>query len=294
MLLASLILASKLAAAGAVPAQDEPLRSSSYVIDLFQGPVLAGSRPTGLGGAIAGVAEGVDGDQVNAAAPAVRLPWSVDWFDYDLTLGVTFPTALRETDFDNNGKSGFFYDQFLFGTLGLNLQFGGWGLGAVLDIQNYQVLGQSPGGARQNLNASLQRGHALLSRRFYGGQLMLGAGLRFAVLSLSANEGLNGKVNELFKTSGATPEAGAIWTPYGLPLAGGGGGAHRRAQRDRLHQPDRGRRRGEHRGRRALPAAAGGAALGGRGGSGRAARSASAQHAVGRPARGRRRVGARD
>ncbi|MHB8874889.1 MAG: hypothetical protein ACYC8T_14465 [Myxococcaceae bacterium] len=218
MLLASLILASKLVAAGAVPPQDEPLRSSSYVIDLFQGPVLAGSRPTGLGGAFAAVAQGVDGDQVNPAAPAVRLPWSVDWFDYDLTAGVTFANALRETDFDNNGKTGFFYDQFLFGTLGLNLQFGGWGFGAVLDTQNYEVQGLSPADARQTLNASLQRGHVLLSRRFQDGQLMLGAGVRFALLSLSANDGPGGKANELFKTSGATPEVGAIWTPYSLPL----------------------------------------------------------------------------
>jgi len=87
-------------------------------IDLFQGPVLAPARATGLGGAFAAYAEGVDAIAANAAAVAVREPYSYTWFDYDLTASISFPAAFRKTDFDNDGATGFTYNNFLFYTLG--------------------------------------------------------------------------------------------------------------------------------------------------------------------------------
>lgn len=191
---------------------------------MFQGPVLAGSRTTGLGGAFAGIAEGVDGDFVNAAAPAFRVPWSVDWFDYDLTAGVTFPGSLRETDFDNNGKPGFPFNNFLFFSVGGNVQFGPWGFGLVLDNQTYHLQGlPSVEGAPPFLNASLQRSHVLASRGFFDGQLVMGAGVRIANLDITASDNPQGGGNtrDLFKMTGAAPEVGAIWAPHAFPVRAG-------------------------------------------------------------------------
>jgi len=191
---------------------------------MFQGPVLASSRITGLGGSFAGIAEGVDGNAVNAAAPSLRVPWSVDWFDYDLTLGLTFPGSLRNTDFDNNGRPGFSYNNFLFATVGGNMQFGQWGVGLLLDTQTYHLEGvPSVAGAPPNLSASLQRGRLLLSRGFFDGQLHIGAGLRVANLDITASDNPQGGGNEvdLFKMTGSAPEVGLIWAPHALAIRAG-------------------------------------------------------------------------
>src|SRR5262249_47505092 len=108
-------------------------------IDLVQGPILAPLRVLGMGGAFAAYAEGVDAIAVNAAAPAVRPPYSVTWFDYDLSLGVSFPATFRGTDFDNDGKVGFNYDHFIFTTFGASAQLGYFGVGVLGDIQQYDL-----------------------------------------------------------------------------------------------------------------------------------------------------------
>src|SRR5882672_1869955 len=83
----------------------EPITTSSYSLDLFQGPVFAGSRVTGLAGAYVAIAEDVDGDLQNPAAPAVRPFFSYTHFDYWLGFGLTFPATLQNTDFFNSGSS---------------------------------------------------------------------------------------------------------------------------------------------------------------------------------------------
>lgn len=212
---------SAVRAAGPLGARGQPIQTSSYSIDMFQGPVLASGRVTGLAGAYAGIGEGVEGDTVNAASPAMRVPWSVDWFDYDLSAGLTFPSALRNTDFDNNGTSGFSYNRFVFATLGANLQLGDWGFGVTADGQTYRLKGFAdlPGNPI-DLSVTLARGHLLLSRSFVGGQLMIGAGARFATLDFTASgyADPNAGSRTLFSMFGAGPEAGVIWAPHALPV----------------------------------------------------------------------------
>src|SRR4051812_19910824 len=99
-----LLCAGRLARGECLPSQ-----LAHCSIDLFQGPVLAPARTTGLGGAFAAYAEGVDAIAANGAAVAVRAPYSSGWFDYDLSLGLSFPAAFRSTDFDNDGATGFTY-----------------------------------------------------------------------------------------------------------------------------------------------------------------------------------------
>jgi hypothetical protein len=154
-------------------------------LDLFQGPVLAPLREIGLGGAFAAYAEGVDAIAANAAAAAVRPPYSVTWFDYDLSLGVSFPAAFRGTDFDNDGKVGFSYSDFVFSTLGASLQFGAVGLGVLGDFQEYNLTPHASS-ADPRLTATLGRLHAVLGGSLYGGQLSVGAGARVVTFAVDA------------------------------------------------------------------------------------------------------------
>ena len=77
-------------AAGPLGSNGAPITTSAYSIDLYQGAVSAGNRVMGLGGAYVALAEDVDGDLQNPAAPAVRPFFSIDHFDYWLGLGLTF------------------------------------------------------------------------------------------------------------------------------------------------------------------------------------------------------------
>lgn len=208
-------------AAGPLPGQGQPISTSAYTVDMFQGPVLASSRVTGLSGAYAAIAEGVDGYPVNAAAPAVRQPWSVDHIDYDLSAGATFPGGLRETDFDNNGSRGFAYDNFVFLTLGANLQVGAWGFGTSTDVQQYNLQQEvEVDGKKTYLRVQLGKTHVLLARSVADGQWVMGAGVRAAYLNLNGTERVDGggETIDLFSMYGAGLETGALWAPHGLPV----------------------------------------------------------------------------
>lgn len=58
--------------AGPIGANGSDLETSNYSLDLYLGSVVAGNRVTGMGGAYVAVAEDVDGNLQNPAAPAVR------------------------------------------------------------------------------------------------------------------------------------------------------------------------------------------------------------------------------
>ena len=121
-LAALLALPRRAEAAGPLPGPGERIQTSDYSLDLFQGPVLAGSRITGLAGAYSALAEGAEGHSFNAAAPVVRTPYSMRRTDWDATAGVTFPSSVSGTDFDNNGRTGFTYGNFVFLTAGGQIQ----------------------------------------------------------------------------------------------------------------------------------------------------------------------------
>ena len=89
--LAMLFSTERARAGGPLNAQDQPITTSDYSLDLFQGPLFAGSRVTSLAGAYVAIAEDVDGDLQNPAAPAVRPFFSYSHFDYWMGFGLTFP-----------------------------------------------------------------------------------------------------------------------------------------------------------------------------------------------------------
>lgn len=216
-----------------------PITTSNYSVDLFQGPVLATARITGLGGAYVAIAEGTEGIAFNPAAASVRPVYSTTYVDYDLTAGATLPSSVTGTDFDNDGKSGFRYKNFIWGSLGGTLQIGKLGIGAVLAGQNYALGAPTggpavlPGGAEaiDGITIRVVRLDAVASYGFFDEQLHLGVGPRMAALFgvgngkkivASGDESvtLGDDVGErlLFGTTGIGAQGGVLWTPHTWPL----------------------------------------------------------------------------
>jgi len=211
-------------AAGALGPNGSAIRTSRYGVDLTQTPILAGARVTGLAGAYVAIAEGIDGDIQTPVAPAVRTLYSVDHFDFELGLGLTLPVAVTTTDFFNTGHQHTQLansDQrgFLFVTPAINLAWGDFGVGLTLELQNYSLLrsGATATTRRDAFDAQFLVGHLQAANRFFGGQLVLGGGIRVLELDVNNPNAPSGESN-LFTTVGLGVEAGALWAPTGEPF----------------------------------------------------------------------------
>src|SRR5690606_15779798 len=138
--MAPLLSVTPARAGGPLGKNGEPIATSRYSIDFYQGPVSAGSRVVGLGGAYVAVAEDVDGNLQNPAAPAVRPFYSVDHFDWWPGFSISFPADIENLDFFNSGSRtavGGDAEGWVFATPALNLQGGNFGVGATAELQNY-------------------------------------------------------------------------------------------------------------------------------------------------------------
>jgi hypothetical protein len=171
---------------------------------------------TGVGGAYIASAEAVEGDAVNTAAPAVRNPYSTTWFDYDYTLGLSFPGAFTNSDFDNHGDSANLPPQhasagnYLDFNFGCTLQFGGLGVGGTGDVQQYSLTTPAPG--RPGLTLQIGRFKAIGAFGMFNGQLAVGGGARISTMDVLENGGAT-----LVRMTGAAPEIGALLMPKGRP-----------------------------------------------------------------------------
>lgn len=173
----------------------------------------------GLGGAYVALAEDVDGDLQNPAAPAVRPFFSIEHFDYWLGLGLTFPTGVSRIDFFNSGSETGFRgssDNPIFLTPALNLQWGTFGVGATLELATYgfESVGDpatvaEPGAS---VEAELQTFHFQAANAFFDGQLIAGVGVRYLTMTLDA-AGADGDAQTLFDTSGSGIEMGVVFRP---------------------------------------------------------------------------------
>ena len=183
-----------------------------FSIDLFQGPLLAPVRVSGLGGAYAGLAEGIAGIVANAAAPAVRDLASVRFFDADLDASISTPVSLfDDIDFDDSGDVDADYSRFLYLAAGATLHVGAFGIGFFGDLARYSV---DIGGA--GTDVTVGRYHLLAGWHLLGGQLVVGGGARAVSLGVSAAD------TEL-TVLGAAPEFGVLvrpdWSPFRVGLS---------------------------------------------------------------------------
>ncbi len=160
-------------------------------------------------------AQAVEGVYNNAAAPAVREPFSVKWVDIDPSVGISLPGAYGNTDFDNRGENGNAQtvqrtNRFLSFNAGIQVQLGQLAFNVLGDFLNYEV--SSSIGAPVSL--TLGRIHAVAAYAFLNNQLVLGAGARIAVLNLAES---NTSLGALVRMVGVGPQVGAIVKPNNVP-----------------------------------------------------------------------------
>jgi len=187
----------------------EPLVASDYEIDLVTTPVLGAGRIVGLGGAYTALADGIDGAPWNPAAYGSRTLWELDWFEWELTAGILFPGSFADNDFFNSGSdSGFRFRNFVFLSFGFRLQFGDFGFGSLPRLQLYEL-----GDGAQRLSATFTVINYGLAYQLLDGQLVIGAGLRYAALSLARIE----TGESLVDFSGTGPEMGLLLRLAGQP-----------------------------------------------------------------------------
>lgn len=193
------------------------INTSAYYIDLFQGPVFAGTRATGLGGAFVALADDLDGDVQNPAAPGVRATFSYDYFDYWLGFGLAFPATFANDDFFNSGSGktqlvDTRQTGLIFVTPAMNLQFGKLGIGITLEGQHYGLsAATSP---TPSASSDFLIGHLQAAYPFFDGQLVMGAGLRVLAQRIRASAG-NGPTQTLTSGEGIGGELGTVWRPNG-------------------------------------------------------------------------------
>jgi hypothetical protein len=172
------------------PAFAQTLPDNRYAIDVFQGPILAPIRVTGIAGAYAGQAEGIPGMVTNAAAPAVREADSTNFIELDLAASISIPLSFFERqDFDNSGRVDYEYSDFVYGNLGGMIQVGAIGVGAIAELQRYTLTETAPTAARaESTDVTLGKYHLLAAWRLLGDQLMIGTGVRIATLGIDAED----------------------------------------------------------------------------------------------------------
>lgn len=170
--------------------------------------MLGSSRLLGLGGAYAGVAEGVDGVASNVAAPGVRAPYSGRHVDYDLTASVYFPGAFASTDFENRCGSNTTAscsqsnaNKFLYGNAGALLQVGPFGAALTLDATSFTLV---PPSGQNTINFRVLRAHAIVAWAFLRYQLVVGIGIQGVTMNLASTS------IPLAPPSGIAPEAGML------------------------------------------------------------------------------------
>jgi len=213
-------------------AQDAPpIQRNDYALELFQGPLLAPGRITGLSGATTATAQSLEGVYNNAAAPAVREPHSLDHFEWEPSGGIAFPGAYGGTDFNNRGEKGIEQqiernrrlglarkstvettDRFLYLNAGLWGQLGNFGMTVTADMLRYDVAGQTD--AQPSLAVGITRFHVVGAYGFFRNQLCIGAGVRMAYVDLNESDNAQAGVISMF---GVGPQAGLIVKPEERP-----------------------------------------------------------------------------
>jgi len=211
-----LFISAPALAGGPLNAQGQAISTSDYSLDLFQGPIFAGSRTTSLAGAYVAIAEDVDGDLQNPAAPAVRPFFSYSHFDYWLGFGLTFPADLANMDFFNSGNKTRVPNppnSFVFFTPALNLQWGEFAIGLNLAVQQY-ALADPVEGERRGITATIPTTHLQIARGFAHNQLVAGVGVRYVTMTVNAPH----ESGFLFRSSGPGFEFGLVYKPENVPL----------------------------------------------------------------------------
>ncbi|MCC6621360.1 MAG: hypothetical protein IT385_08895 [Deltaproteobacteria bacterium] len=181
-------------------------------LDLVRGPLISSSRITGMGGAFAGVAVGIDGVWRNPATLANRPDDSTSWLDYDLTFDWLIVDA-SEVDFDGDGLEPDGSREFRAVDLGLSLQFDTVAIGVIAALYGYGVEGgdAEAAGASDVAYTDVLAG---IAWAIDGGSWIVGAGVQASVLAITTPEIAQGGEVAL---AGAAADVGVLHRPRAAP-----------------------------------------------------------------------------
>jgi hypothetical protein len=174
---------------------------------------------TALSGANTANPTSNQGGFANPAAPAVRDPYSVHWFDLDLSAGISFPGSFGRSDFQNRGTRARSSSldrtrQFLNLDGSLTAQFGHFGITAETNLFRYEVDLPEGTSVRPGVAVTFTRYELLASYGFFDGQLLLGGGVRALSTGLQQFGGGQPTRNVL-TFLGFAPEVGMVLKPNG-------------------------------------------------------------------------------
>lgn len=187
----------------------QPITDRDYAIDLYQGAVLGSSRIVGMGGAQVAAAQGSAGMIFNPAAPAVRPATEADPWSWDFHVDWLNPEI--GSDFDNNGDTATHVDRTLIFTGGLVGRYRAWALGVTIGFQKRFV---DLADTEDQMDVTLLVGHFIVARTWFEERLTVGVGVRSGELTFGRIVGGRGAIkNNLFRLTGSSLEAGAIWRP---------------------------------------------------------------------------------
>ncbi|APR99920.1 hypothetical protein BCY86_03925 [Pajaroellobacter abortibovis] len=196
--------------------QNLSIVNNNYTLEIFQGPIiLSSNRMTSLGGAVTASPEGVEGGYANAAAPAVRDPFSFSWWDCDGSIGLMRSGAFKKTNFDNSSlpssHSTNFNNFFLLGAGG-GIQLGSFGVSAIADLQQVAITPERP--EDSPLSLRLVRWVGLIAHALEKEQLVIGGGIRGITVQL-----MEGGLLEhiLMSVVGFAPQFGFLVKPNDQP-----------------------------------------------------------------------------
>lgn len=203
--------------ARALAQKPPPITKSDFGLDLFQGPVTTASRIIGIAGAYTSIAEGCEGEYSNSASPAVRTPYSLTTWDFDVCLGFTNPGAFSGTDFENRGSAykslPTRFSNSVTYNFGLQVQFGS--MGVTVDYDQLRLNLEENGAAQQAVSeVIINRVTGSIANAFLGGQLVIGGGFRAAAFSL--DEQIANVNDPLLSHGGAGTQVGVIVKPKNL------------------------------------------------------------------------------
>lgn len=182
-------------------------QDNDYAIDLFTGPVLGAGRIVGMAGAYTAIATGIDGAMFNPAGYAERHEAEIDWYEWELTGGISLGGLFHRNDFDNNGHNELSSVDALMLSGGMRLQFGDVGGGATIVLQNYTL----SNGGRAYADVTFMNLRAGAAYSFFDGGLITGVSVRNVIIDISESESSQSLVN----FSGLGAEVGALIRPAG-------------------------------------------------------------------------------
>ncbi len=181
-------------------------------IETVRRPLSGSTRYIGLGGASVAIADNTDGVAINAAAAAVRLPYSWSTWDYGFGLDFAVGAWLPKNDLYNrlNTTNASGKTPALFGSLAAIIYYGQGGLGVSAEAQSNAASRQDQvQGIARNLGGNFGALHASLAYGYVDGQLLLGVGPRLVGISF----GSNGSGSAAFTSAGVGYEVGVIVKP---------------------------------------------------------------------------------